>query len=156
VSNRPVFKFSSTGFTLVELIVLSAIIAILASMTAPIYLSYIPRARLKGAVRMVMVDLMAARMKAIKLNTRTQVFFINEHQYVICDDANHDKTVENGEGDAQLRDIQKDYSDVTLSTTNNPKFLPRGSATSMATITLTNPGGLRKVAIAITGRIKHD
>jgi len=143
-----------TGFTLFELITLMAIIAVLTSVAVPVYLTYIPRIRLNGAVRMVMVDLMSARMKAIKLNTRTQVFFINGHQYLICDDANHDKTVENGEGAALMRDIQNEFSDVTMSANNQPKFLPRGSATNMATITLSNPGGEKLVTVAITGRIK--
>ena len=142
------------GFTLIELIVMLAIIATLTGIAVPIYLTYIPKARLNGAVRMVITDLMAARMKAVKLNTRTQVFFINDHQYMICDDANHDKKVMKGEGNAQLRDIQREYGDVTLSANNEPKFLPRGSATNLVSIILTNPGGSKKVTIAITGRIK--
>jgi len=144
------------GFTLVELMVVIAIMAIITSISVPLYLIYIPKARLNGATRMVMVDLMAARMKAVKLNARTQVFFINDHQYVISDDANRDKTVENGEGEAFLRDIQMEYQDVTLSANNNPEFLPRGSATNLVTVTLENVSGEKKVTVAITGRIKQS
>ena len=77
---------------------------------------------------MVMVDLMAARMKAVKTNVDTQVHFISDHEYSICDDADTCDPATDG----LIKDIQDQYPDVTFVSTNNPKFLPRGTATNLA------------------------
>jgi type IV fimbrial biogenesis protein FimT len=147
-----------SGFTLLELMIVLAILGIMAGIGIPNLLSYIPKARLNGAARMVMVDLMAARMKAVKTNARTQVHFsgtdIGENQYRINNDVDNSGGVNNPEGDATLRDVQDLYSDVTLSSNNNPIFLPRGTATNLATITITNPSGSKTVTTSITGRVK--
>ena len=58
----------------------------------------LPGIRLNGATRQVMGDLMDARMKAVKLNRRTKVFFDNSYQYRICDDADTNNTVGDGGG----------------------------------------------------------
>ncbi len=66
------------GFTMLELVIVSAILAIMAAIAVPNYLTYIPKARLNGAARMVMVDLMAARMNAVKTNRSTQVHILDD------------------------------------------------------------------------------
>jgi len=144
-----------SGFTLIELIVIIAIVAVFAGIAVPNFLSYMPKSRLNGAARQVMGDLMAARMKAVKLNHRVKVFFYSNHQYKICDDADNNGTVADGEGDVQLRDIQREYSDVTfdLDKTADPVFSSRGTATNR-TITLQNSSGLKEIKISITGRVK--
>ena len=144
-----------SGFTLIELIIIIAILAIFAGIAVPNFLSYMPKHRLNGAARQVMGDLMAARMKAVKLNHRVKVFFYSNYQYKICDDANNDETVADGEGDVQLRDIQNEYSDVTFDSSNppDPVFSPRGTATT-TTITLQNSSGSKDITISIAGRVK--
>lgn len=142
------------GFTTIELIICVAIIGIMTAIGVPNYLSYIPKARLNGATRMVISDLMAARMKAVKLNTKTKVFFLNCHQYKICDDANGDGTVDNGEGDAVLKNVQDEYSDVTFTRySDNPVFLPRGTASWMF-VKAQNSSSEAYVVVSITGQIK--
>ena len=145
-----------SGFTLIELIVIIAIVAVFAGIAVPNFLSYMPKSRLNGAARQVMGDLMAARMKAVSLNHRVKVFFYSNYQYKICDDANNDDTVDDGEGDVQLRDIQNEYHDVTLSTTNNPIFHPRGTAPGGTTITLTNSSGTKEVSVSWAGRVRIE
>ena len=144
-----------SGFTLIELIVIIAIVAVFAAIAVPNFLSYMPKHRLNGAARQVMGDLMAARMKAVKLNHRVKVFFYSNHQYKICDDANNNGTVVDGEGDVQLRDIQNEYSDVTFNSSNppDPVFSSRGTATN-TTITLQNSSGSKDITISIAGRVK--
>ena len=147
------------GFTLIELIIVIAIIAVFAGIAVPNFLSYMPKSRLNGAARQVMGDLMAARMKAVKLNHRVKVFFYSDHQYKICDDDDNNGTVVDGEGDVQLRDIQNEYSDVTLTKSADPVFQSRGTVSPTTTITLssTSDTGLTKyVKVAITGRVKID
>ena len=143
------------GFTLTELMVTITVFAILAGIAIPSFMSLMPGMRLNGAARQVMSDLMAARMKAVKLNKRTKVFFDNSSQYRICDDANNDTTVDSGEGDVVDRSIQANYQDVSfdLENTADPVFSPRGTATNR-TITLENPSGSKTVTVAITGRVK--
>ena len=144
-----------SGFTLIELMVIIAIMAVSAGIAIPNFLSYMPKHRLNGAARQVMGDLMAARMKAVKLNHRAKVFFYSDHQYKICDDADNNGTVADGEGEVQLRDIQTEYSDVTFDSSNppDPVFSSRGTATT-TTITLQNSSGLKVITISIAGRVK--
>ena len=144
-----------SGFTLIEMMIIIAIMGIFAGIAIPNYLSYMPKHRLNGAARQVMGDLMLARMQAVSLNHRVKVFFYSNHEYKICDDADNNDTVDDGEGDVQLRDIQREYSDVTfdLSKTDDPVFSSRGTATNV-TITLQNSSESKDISISIAGRVK--
>ncbi|MBU4184602.1 MAG: GspH/FimT family pseudopilin [Proteobacteria bacterium] len=146
-----------SGFTIIEMMIVIAIMAILTGIAVPNYLAYLPKSRLNGAARQVMGDLMAARMKAVKLNHRVKVFFYSNHEYKICDDANNDTTIDDGEGDVQLRDIQTEYYDVTLSANNNPIFQPNGTASNLPTInldSLSNSSWSKSITISSAGRVK--
>lgn len=144
-----------SGFTLIELIVIIAIVAVFAGIAVPNFLSYMPKHRLNGAARQVMGDLMAARMKAVKENNRFKVFFLDNHQYKILDDDNNNNVEDSGEW-TNTKDIQREYSDVTFSATADPIFYPRGTAYG-TTITLTNSAGSTKdVKVHLTGRVKIE
>ena len=143
-----------SGFSLMELIVVIAIIALMAAIGIPNFINWLPKRRLSGATRMVFGDLSSARMKAVNLNRRVKVFF-DDHQYRICDDANNSGGVDDGEGDNVVKDIQNNHADVTfdLGSTADPVFNPRGTATNR-TITLQNDSGSKSITISIAGRIK--
>lgn len=135
-----------SGFTLIELIVIIAIVAIFAAIAVPNFLSYMPKYRLNGAARQVMGDLMAARMKAVKENTTVTVKWDNANQYKILTDGGEEKTV----------NIWPNYRDVTIGSFTDIRFYSRGTALG-TTITLTNSAdsNLKKyVKVALTGRVK--
>lgn len=143
------------GFTLTELMIVVALMAILAAIAVPNIMAQMPKYRLNGAARQVLGDLMAARMQAVSQNKKVKVFFDNTHQYRICDDANGDGTVADGEGDVQTKDIQTEYHDVTFNPIpgTNPVFQPRGTASNM-TIILANSSGTKTITISTAGRVK--
>ena len=142
------------GFTLVELIVVIAVIGISAGILAPNLISQIQKYRLNGATRQLAWDLMAARMQAIGRNRRSKVFFPNNRQYKTCYDANNDGTVDDCEGNGPTKDIQRNYSDVTITPNNEPIFLPNGTVTNLPSIIVENPAGSKTITISIAGRVK--
>lgn len=144
------------GFTLIELMIVIALMAILAAIAFPNFREFMVQRRLNGAARQVMSDLMHARMQAVSQNNRFSVTFPSNHVYIILDDDNNNGIADAGEA-TQTRNIQTDdenaYFDVTLNSTASPiTFFPRGNA-STGTVTVTNSAGSKNVSIAITGRV---
>jgi len=152
-------KDDSKGFTIFELIVTMTIMATVAAISIPSYLTYIPKARIGGATRMVMADLMAARMKAVKNNARTKIFFNGLTQYKICTDADGNGTVDYDEGDVVDRDISTEYPGVILIHGPNPIFLPRGTVTTDTSSYISNYvytynySSWKRIGINISGKI---
>ena len=144
------------GFTLAELMVTIAVIAVMTSIAIPAFISWMPGMRLNGAARQVMGDLMGARMNAVKQNNEFKIFFNSPaaNQYQILDDDDNDGTADGGEA-ITTKNIQDNYNDVTFSATSNPIFYPRGNAFG-TTVTVTNSSGSKDVKVALTGRVKID
>lgn len=143
----------TAGFTLLGQLITLTLAGIMLSIAVPGYLKVMPRHRLNGAVRLLTGDLMWARMKAIERNNRYRIFFLNDYEYRILDDADNDGAVDPGEW-TLTRDLRTDYRDVVMSSTNNPVFSPRGTASSLATITLANAAGSKRISISIAGRVR--
>jgi type IV fimbrial biogenesis protein FimT len=143
-----------SGFTVSELLITIAIISILAVIAIPNIIGELPKYRLNGASRQIIGDLMEARMKSVRLNRKVKIFFTSDNHYKICDDSNNDNTVDDCEGNTKLVNIQDNYKGVTLESNNNPIFNPRGTASNLATINVTNSSGTKSITIAITGRVQ--
>ena len=144
---------ASKGFTLTELMIVLGIMSITLMLSNMWLSTQLPHWRLNGAVRQVTADLVAAKMGAVVERNRHRIFFQDNRHYVILDDKNNNGKIDAGEPQ-ETRDIQADYQDVTLTASNNPSFLPRGTASNLASITLTNSAGSKKITVSITGRVK--
>lgn len=70
-----VFRQPAKGFTLVELLVVTALIAIMAAIGIPAITSQLAHQRLTRCVREAATELQGARMKAIARNNRYRVVF---------------------------------------------------------------------------------
>jgi Tfp pilus assembly protein FimT len=150
--------FKKSGFSLTELMVIAAVVGVVTAIAAPNYMNYMADRRLKGAARMVMSDLMAARQKAVSQNYQFMVFFNTQTTYTILYDTNNNGTADTGET-TEAKNIRNDYYDVTFSASGNPVFSPRGTAGATAvTVTLTSArtGASQCVMVAPTGRVKID
>lgn len=141
------------GFTLTELIIVLGIIGVVLMLAQTWLVSQLPHWRLNGAARQVTSDLLGAKMKAVVERNRQRVFFQDHHRYVLLDDDNNNGKSDPGEH-LEVRDIQASYRDVMMTASNNPSFLPRGTASSLASITLSNSAGKRIITVSITGRVK--
>lgn len=146
-------KTVQSGFTLIELMIVLGIVAIGAMLTQVWLSTQLPKWRLNGAVRQLVSDLQAAKMKAVVERNRQRIIFQDAHRYMVVDDDNNNGNPDPGEK-VENRDIQWDYRDVTVAATNNPSFLPRGTASNLASITVANSAGTRIITVSITGRVK--
>jgi len=147
-----------------EMMIVIAVIGILSAIAIPAFTAMLPGMRLNGAARMVMGDLMAARMNAVKENNNYRVFFNTPaaNQYQILDDDNNNGAADTNESlitkyiQTEGNSATPKYYDVTIvSPTNNPIFYPRGTAYG-TTVTVTNSSGSKYVKVASTGRVKID
>ena len=142
--------FNKTGFTLIELMIVVAILGIISAIAAPSFMNYMAQRRLNGAARMVMSDLMNARMLAVTLNRNVQVTFPTSAGASYT----YDATVT-----AVTRNVQTGfgYHDVTVSGNNNPVFAPTGrlSGVTACTITLASAALTQQktVSVSSAGRV---
>jgi len=145
-----------SGFTLIEMMVVIAVLAIIASIAIPAFMTLLPGMRLNGAARQVMGDLMAARMKAVKENNNFRVHYLSAYTYQIIDDDDNSGSANGGEWTV-TKDIRDNYPDGVrfYHSTNNVIFYPRGNA-SPATLYLETSDGSEKKAVIVnfTGRTK--
>ena len=158
------FCNKQSGFTLIELIVIIAILGVFAGIAVPNFLSYMPKYRLNGAARQIMGDLMAARMQAVKENRKVGVGWVDETNYGIfritpVDPGADIWTI------IKPVNIDSNYPGVTLGHAtvsggfiggefNGISFSSRGTRDTGGSIGLINSTGSKRVTVSITGRVK--
>ncbi|UCD88337.1 MAG: GspH/FimT family pseudopilin [Desulfobacterales bacterium] len=79
------------GFTLVELMIAVAVLAVIAAIAVPNYRDYLPKARATGAARELFTEMQLARQKAISRNNDYVITFnTSNDSYTIYNDADND------------------------------------------------------------------
>jgi type IV fimbrial biogenesis protein FimT len=76
------------GFTVIEILIVIAVIGMLAGVAIPTYSQLLPKYRLNGAARHVMSDLLAARRRALSQHHTVQVMFTAAQAYTVWTDTN--------------------------------------------------------------------
>lgn len=140
------------GFTLLEMTLVLGLVLTVGTLSHMWYVAQVPKWRLNGAVRQVVSDLMEAKMHAVTRGRRQRVTFLDAHRYTLLDDRNNNGRSDAGESLVE-RDIRLDFGDVRMDSTNHPVFHPRGTASNLATVRLSNSAGTKVVTIGITGRV---
>ncbi len=96
-----------TGFSLVELMIVIAIIGILSVIAAPSFLRSLPEKRLKAAARNLYADMQRARLLAVRKNKKIRVIFVTAVSpgYYYFD--------ENGNSKLDAAEFQRNLSDYS-------------------------------------------
>jgi type IV fimbrial biogenesis protein FimT len=141
----------AAGFTLVELMVTVAVIALVSSVTAVNVIREIPRYRLTNAASQLAWTCRGLRMRAISQHHAVTVTFTSDHVYTVWTDSNDNETSDSGE--VQTVDIHVNSPGVQLASTANPTFNATGTVTNVPTITLTNPSGSKTLTLNILGEV---
>jgi type IV fimbrial biogenesis protein FimT len=142
----------SKGFTLIEMVIVIAVMAILVAIAVPNYNSFMARKRVDGAVHQLFTDLMGARMQAISQNSRVIVQITSGTGYSIIKDLNGNGVVDTGETGSS-KSILPNYYDVTITATFNPVFNSNGTGSNLV-ITISNSSLTKTLTISTAGRIK--
>ena len=98
------------GFTLVEMVVVMAILAVLLGLGMPSYRTYMANQRVSAAAEVFMAGLQMARAEAVKLNQRVEFAMTNEVPTVASVDTTNTSTsgrnwIVRGVGNAIAADV---------------------------------------------------
>ena len=146
------------GLTLIELLIVTAILGIMAEVVDYGFLRQMPKRRLQGAATMVAWDLMEARSMAITQHSQIRLSFPDSHAYAIWNDVNHNGVIDADE--EKVKDIQEQYDNVIFDTSEtdvaNPLFTSRGTSSGNSAILIKSSAGLKNISISISGFVVVD
>lgn len=149
-------KLRSSGFTLLELMIVIAIIAILAALALPSFTTTLDKQRITGAAEAMLADLRWARAEAIKRNRKIRVTFTigSPWSYRIHADPDGDNTL--------LKTVSgSDFPSTTLSSASfaggvvYTTFDPvRGTNPNNGTAAITSNNFSAEVKVSTLGRAR--
>ncbi|MCY1502555.1 type II secretion system protein H [compost metagenome] len=125
---RPV---KSTGFTLIELMVVIAIVAILASVSAPNFRNLILDNRLSNTTNLMLGMLQLARSEAVMQRTTISVCAANDAKSACADSTNWSNGALLMSGSTVLKVINPVSTEVTItSSASKVEYQPDGTTTA--------------------------
>jgi prepilin-type N-terminal cleavage/methylation domain-containing protein len=145
-----VCMFGRNGFTLLEAMVVIMIAGILAALTIPSYQRMANRARLNGATRELISDLMRTRMQCVAENRQFEFQFGGDVYKILRDD-DRSGVLDSTEV-FNVREVGRVYAGVTVTAPGPITFTTRGMVTA-DTVTVTNAVGTKCVLINMVGRV---
>jgi Tfp pilus assembly protein FimT len=150
-----VHLLNQQGFTLVGLLITTAILGLVAEGLALTLVRYMPTHRLYSATRHVLADLTAARRLAISQHQDITVEFLDDHVYRIWQDRDQDGILDPHEHVQKIGNLQDDYADVTFSGTLPLKFVisRRGLASTFLQVDLENTSGAKTISVSRSGKM---
>jgi len=165
-TTRPIV--TTAGFSLVELMVVLAVLVILASIAVPAYTVWVPNYKLKAAAREVYSALQLAKLRAVKENTNVVIWFdINTNRYrAFLDDGTGAGVAGNNTQDGTEPTIKEGtldpdvtmYNTVFSTWSNQTVFNSRGLASGgWGYVYLKNSKGqYRRITVWTTGHLKME
>ena len=171
--NRSCPKSMEAGFTLIEMMIVVAIIGILSALAFPSLSTLIPRNRTKAAARELRNDIQKAKLEAIKQNADCLVVFTPQAgtdagSCVTCIDLDNNDTCTAADDTISQLNFNN-YNSVNLSRTTfsgdkvvfNARGIPETITGAMAAGTAfiqntAEAGYVFEVVVASSGRVKID
>lgn len=154
---------TNRGFTLVELMVTVAVLAILLTIGIPAFQNILDKRRLTGAAEQLYSDLQYARTEAIKRNTNVFVNF-QPGTTSWCYGIDTSSCNCNTTNDCQLDGVNKvvsssDFTGVSFTINNgfsgnNTDFDPRHGSADNGTATFSSSYGAIKIIVGNLGRVR--
>ncbi len=148
------------GFSLIELVIVLAILAVAATFTVPAFLSWRDDSKAKGAMASMRADFERAKMRAIRENANVRVAF-DVDSYMVHTDLNSDNTL-----DADEEVIAQTTLPPGVTMTNtfgdddmsfSGRGVPAAGLSDAGRVTMTSPGGVEyDVIVSRFGRIRTE
>ncbi len=142
-------KRSQAGFTLMEIMVATAIFAILSSIAIPTFFGWLPGYRLRSATSDIRSNMQKIKMMALKSNKECAIVFdAGNNRYQLISDKGPDGTFGTADDTVlKIIDLSQYGSGVKFTSggvnyvNNQLVFRPNGMTTSLGDVTLTCKNG---------------